>query len=77
MKKIGLFIFDHDLRVLDNPALKALADSVDTLICLYVHAPQDAFSQQFSQTQPSSAKLGFLQQHLVELDENLRLLNQF
>lgn len=77
MKKIGLFIFDHDLRVLDNPALKALADSVDTLICLYVHVPQDAFSQQFSQTQPSAAKLGFLQQHLVELDENLGLLNQF
>lgn len=35
MNKVGLFWFNHDLRVDDNAALLRAAAEVDTLICLY------------------------------------------
>ena len=35
MQKIGLFLFNHDLRMDDNAALLQAATEVDKLICLY------------------------------------------
>ncbi|HHQ4564255.1 DASH family cryptochrome [Aeromonas veronii] len=76
MNTIGLFMFDHDLRVLDNPALSMLAKNVDRLICVYIQKPQSDFSKRFSQTHPSAAQIGYLQQTLSELAANLQSLNQ-
>ncbi|MBE0363193.1 deoxyribodipyrimidine photo-lyase [Pseudoalteromonas ulvae UL12] len=76
MKKIGLYIFDHDCRVLDNPALTQFSQQVDALICVYVLPAPSTFDRQFSQTHASDAQQGYIHQTLSELDENLRLLGQ-
>ncbi|MDO3382450.1 DASH family cryptochrome [Gilvimarinus algae] len=76
MSSIGLFIFDHDCRLLDNPALASFSAQVDKLICLYCLRPQDAFSRHYSQTSASGAQLGYLKQTLIELNQGLTALNQ-
>lgn len=76
MKSIGLFIFDHDCRLLDNPALARFSAQVDALICLYCLRPQNTYSKHFSQASHSNAQLGYLAQTLTELDQALRSTHQ-
>ncbi|WP_163132016.1 DASH family cryptochrome [Agarivorans sp. Alg241-V36] len=74
--RLGLFIFDNDCRVQDNPALEQLAQQVDQLICVYINQPTSPFVQHFSQTSVSSAKQAYLNQTLSELNLSLKQLGQ-
>ncbi|MCP8898454.1 DASH family cryptochrome [Gilvimarinus xylanilyticus] len=76
MKVIGLYIFDNDCRLQDNPALAKFSEQVDELICLYCLKPQDNFSRHFSHSAASSAQRGYLQQTLAELARGLSALDQ-
>ncbi|WP_220720434.1 DASH family cryptochrome [Agarivorans litoreus] len=74
--RLGLFIFDNDCRVQDNPALKQLARQVDQLICVYINQATSPFVQHFSQTKISLSKQAYLNQTLSELNLSLNQLGQ-
>lgn len=76
MKKLGIYWFNNDLRLDDNPALLAAAREVNQLLCI-AFVPQN----QLSQFHPipihlSEHRLNFLLQSLSDLDQNLRRLGQ-
>jgi deoxyribodipyrimidine photo-lyase len=71
MRKIGLFLFDHDCRVQNNLALQQLCQQVDELICVYWLKPTREFVARYSQAQPSAAQRQFLRQTLESLNQSL------
>jgi deoxyribodipyrimidine photo-lyase len=76
MRKIGLFLFDHDCRVQDNLALYQLCQQVDELVCVYWLKPTSQFVARYSHTQPSAAQRHFLRQTLDTLNQDLEHVGQ-
>jgi len=71
MPSTGLYIFERDCRVDDNPTLSLIASQVDYLICLYCVKPLDKFAKIYSQTTASSAQRGYIKQTLLQLHQRL------
>lgn len=65
----ALVWFRHDLRLDDNPALRAALDQGFTPIPVYVHAPQEE-----GEWSPGAASLAWLHRSLAALDADLRAL---
>ncbi len=63
----ALVWFRHDLRLDDNPALRAALDQGFTPIPVYVHAPQEE-----GESSPGAASLAWLHRSLAALDADLR-----
>ena len=63
----ALVWFRHDLRLDDNPALRAALDQGFTPIPVYVHAPQEE-----GEWRPGAASLAWLHRSLAALDADLR-----
>ena len=63
----ALVWFRHDLRLDDNPALRAALDQGFTPIPVYVHAPQEE-----GEWSPGAASLVWLHRSLAALDADLR-----
>lgn len=63
----ALVWFRHDLRLDDNPALRAALDQGFTPIPVYVHAPQEE-----GEWSPGAASLAWLHRSLAALDADLR-----
>lgn len=63
----ALVWFRHDLRLDDNPALRAALDQGFTPIPVYVHAPQEE-----GEWSPGAASLAWLHRSLTALDADLR-----
>ena len=63
----ALVWFRHDLRLDDNPALRAALDQGFTPIPVYVHAPQEE-----GEWSPGAASLAWLHRSLASLDADLR-----
>ncbi|KAF1728654.1 MAG: DNA photolyase family protein [Pseudoxanthomonas sp.] len=63
----ALVWFRHDLRLDDNPALRAALDQGFTPIPVYVHAPQEE-----GEWSPGAASLAWLHRSLAGLDADLR-----
>ena len=76
MPSVGLYIFEQDCRIDDNPTLALIASKVDYLVCLYCYKPMDNFAKKFSQTTSSSAQRGYIKQTLLQLHYQLLALGQ-
>ena len=76
MPSTGLYIFERDCRVDDNPTLSLIASQVDYLICLYCVEPLDKFAKTYSQTTASSAQRGYIKQTLLQLHQRLKVFGQ-
>jgi deoxyribodipyrimidine photo-lyase len=76
MPSIGLYIFDRDCRIDDNPTLALIASKVDFLVCLYCVQPMDNFAKKFSQTTSSTAQRGYIKQNVLQLNYQLVALGQ-
>ena len=63
----ALVWFRHDLRLDDNPALRAALDQGFTPIPVYVHAPQEE-----GEWSPGAASLAWLHRSLASLEADLR-----
>ena len=63
----ALVWFRHDLRLDDNPALRAALDQGFTPVPVYVHAPQEE-----GEWRPGAASLAWLHRSLAALDADLR-----
>lgn len=74
MHKTGLFWFNTDLRIVDNPALVQASREVEHLICFYCLSPVSR--EKTSPNSLSAHRLQFLQESLTELDSNLQQLGQ-
>lgn len=68
---IGLFVFRHDLRLDDMPALQALSECVTSLICLYVATPYSAV------VSTGECRRQFALQSLTALNSSLNDLGQY
>lgn len=68
MKSIGLYWFDQDLRVNDNPNLQKAAREVDELICLYCIDPKLLAPNRYSLLPMSMQRWRFLKESLHDLD---------
>lgn len=64
---IALVWFRNDLRLADNPALRAALDAGYTPLPLYIHAPEEEFPWA-----PGAASLAWRHQSLAVLDADLR-----
>ncbi|KGM55000.1 deoxyribodipyrimidine photolyase [Lysobacter daejeonensis GH1-9] len=64
---IALVWFRNDLRLADNPALRAALDGGYTPLPLYIHAPEEEFPWA-----PGAASLAWRHQSLAALDADLR-----
>jgi len=64
---ISLVWFRLDLRLADNPALRAAIDRGDSIVPVFIHAPEEE-----SPWSPGGASLWWLHQSLKSLDESLR-----
>ena len=76
MHRVGLFWFNHDLRIDDNIALNFAAAQVDQLLCLYCLPPS---SKGIDSTEPSALsrhRLQFLLESLQDLDRSLKSYQQ-
>ncbi|ODB36547.1 deoxyribodipyrimidine photolyase [Pseudoalteromonas sp. BMB] len=78
--KVGLYLFENDCRLSDNPALTTLAPQVDTLICIYLPTV-NLWTARKAQCSPSFAvecyrnqTLNALHQSLVSQQQKLYLL---
>jgi deoxyribodipyrimidine photo-lyase len=72
----GLYIFNKNCRVFGNEAFSSFTKKVDKLICLYIFQPQDDYTKRYSQTLPSEAQLGYLNETLKELNDSLGTIGQ-
>ena len=63
----ALVWYRHDLRLDDNPALRAALDQGFTPVPVYVHAPQEE-----GEWRPGAASLAWLHRSLTALDADLR-----
>ncbi len=71
-EKRGLFWFRHDLRLHDNPALVALSEQVDELLCVFIIDPRWFKSSHFQSAHMGDKRWAFLQQSLSNLQDNLQ-----
>ena len=65
--KNGLYWFEHDLRISDNPALTQLARSVDNLVCVYCFNTADIDDTYFSHHPLGPHRYRFLHEAVDEL----------
>ncbi|MEK0161157.1 DASH family cryptochrome [Pseudoalteromonas piscicida] len=79
--KVGLYLFENDCRLSDNPALTTLASQVDTLICIYI-PNTNLWTARKAQCSPSFAvecyrnqTLNVLHQSLVSQQQKLYMLH--
>lgn len=72
MPRTGLFWFQHDLRLHDNPALMRLIAEVDRLICAYVVDESEFERNRYGFASLGEARWGFLSDTLRALDAELR-----
>ncbi|WP_440055427.1 DASH family cryptochrome [Pseudoalteromonas sp. T1lg65] len=75
MPNIGLYLFNNDQRLTDNPALAELCGNVDFLICAYF-APASKLSQNKAQIDKSPAALTYLNGSISGLQQNLKVQQQ-
>lgn len=68
-KRTAIIWLRRDLRLADNPALRAALASHDLVIPLYIHAPQEE-----SPWSPGAASNWWLHHSLQQLDQELRKL---
>lgn len=72
----GLYLFQNDLRITDNPALATLARRVDCLTCVYI-VDSALFSKAALQMRRiGTHRLRFLLESLLELDAELEGISQ-
>ena len=77
IKKIGLFWFNNDLRLHDNPALLSSNSIVDELYCVFLPLlNSQVVYPPTAQTNVGHAKQQFLLESLTNLDKSLRSLAQ-
>ncbi len=74
MQNIGIYWFSNDLRVDDNPGLQAIADDVDTLLCVYILEPEVTSQNRLAQCPKGENAKGFLHESLRALDAKLTQL---
>ncbi|MEW9796900.1 DASH family cryptochrome [Alteromonas sp. CYL-A6] len=70
-KQTGLLWFRHDLRLDDNPALRALINNVETLLCVYIEDPAWYDQNEFGLRHLGAHRQRFMQQTLASLDQAL------
>jgi deoxyribodipyrimidine photo-lyase len=70
--KKGVFWFQHDLRLSDNPALITICQQVDVLLCVYVIDPVLFSGDSLLNGTIGEKRWRFLQQSLSSLDKTLR-----
>jgi deoxyribodipyrimidine photo-lyase len=70
MKK-GLYWFQHDLRLSDNPALTQLARSVEHLVAVYCFAQSDLEQPRYAHVPMGPHRYRFIREALAELKANL------
>lgn len=76
-KKVGLFWFNNDLRLHDNPALLMASSNVDELYCVFVSSLKSKSAYPpAAQTRNSQLKEQFLRESLIDLDLSLSRLGQ-
>ncbi|MFT6409120.1 MAG: deoxyribodipyrimidine photo-lyase [Arenicella sp.] len=75
-KRSGLFCFNNDLRVHDNPALMRANLLLDELSCVYVSSANSRSASPYAMSSPGQAKKRFLQQSLTDLEQNLGAIGQ-
>ena len=76
MIKTGIFFFNKDLRLDDNPALLAAAEQVDQLICIYIlNQPSRLIEHQIGFS-ISENRQQFLYESLNDLNNSLQKLGQ-
>ena len=63
----GLVWFRRDLRLADNPALSEALERHDTIICVFIHSPEEE-----APWQPGAASRWWLHHSLIALDNELR-----
>nr|WP_275668213.1 DASH family cryptochrome [Pseudoalteromonas piscicida] len=68
--KVGLYLFENDCRLSDNPALTTLASQVDTLICIYLPTV-NIWTARKAQCSPSFAVECYRNQTLNALHQSL------
>jgi deoxyribodipyrimidine photo-lyase len=68
-KKNSIFWFRRDLRIQDNEALSLAARESDTLICLYIYAPEEE-----SPWEPGAASKWWLHHALTDLSASIESL---
>lgn len=68
---VGLFLFQNDLRLHDNAALKLAAEDVDRLICVYCLPPDRANQYPYTIHRPGYYRTQFLLQSLEDLSQQL------
>lgn len=73
---VGLFIFEHDLRLQDQQALAALAARVDRLLCVYCRDPAASRPSRYGLVPLGPHRQRFLDESLVALDRGLASLGQ-
>ena len=76
MQKVGLFWFNHDLRMDDNAALLRAAAEVDKLICLYCVDSTSAGPGWQQPAKLSTRRREFLFESLEDLDSQLSRYGQ-
>ncbi|MGR5147086.1 DASH family cryptochrome [Photobacterium alginatilyticum] len=73
----GLFLFQNDLRLHDNPALQLAAQEVDALLCVYCMPPRKQAHQPYSYTEPGLHRQQFMLQSLSCLNNQLSRYHQY
>ncbi len=76
MQKVGIFWFNHDLRMDDNAALLRAASEVDQLICLYCVDTSSAGPGWQQPVRLSSRRREFLLESLQDLEAQLSQYGQ-
>ncbi|KLV03711.1 FAD-binding protein [Photobacterium aquae] len=72
----GIYLFQNDLRLHDNPAFSLACEEVDHLICVYCLPPGNANQYPYRMTQLGYARQQFLLQSLDSLREQLHSYGQ-
>ncbi|PCK31771.1 DASH family cryptochrome [Pseudoalteromonas piscicida] len=73
--KIGLYLFDNDCRLSDNPALSNLTSLVDSLLCIYVPSNNE-WTTGKAHFKPSPVTQGYRDSTLWALQQSLVAQNQ-
>jgi len=76
MRKVGIFWFNHDLRMDDNAALLRAASEVEQLICLYCVDTSSAGAGWQQPARLSSRRRAFLLESLQDLEAQLSQYGQ-
>lgn len=76
MKTIGLYWFNNDLRLHDNPGLVKAANEVDLLLCVYCLDPLWLAPNQYGLGSRSENRWRWLKDSLQVFDQQLKALGQ-